>query len=145
MQRELTWEELTCHIDPKQLGFTTTDSLKPLEGIMGQQRAVEAFEFGLKVKKKGYNIYMAGPSGVGKTTYASLSTQRLAKTEQVPYDWCYVYHFEDPRTPLALRFQPGEGRQFQDDMAELVDLLEVEIQKAFSSEDYDLKKNEISK
>ena len=145
MQRELTWEELTCHIDPKQLGFTTTDSLKPLEGIMGQQRAVEAFEFGLKVKKKGYNIYMAGPSGVGKTTYASLSTQRLAKTEQVPYDWCYVYHFEDPRTPLALRFQPGEGRQFQDDMAELVDLLEVEIQKAFSSEDYDKQKNQITK
>ena len=124
MTRELKAEELTNRCDLKTLGFTNTNDLEPLESIMGQTRAVEALEFGLLVKNKGYNIYMAGPSGVGKTTYARLSTQRLAKTERVPYDWCYVYNFVNPRAPLALRFEPGVGRQFRDDMAELVALVE---------------------
>ncbi len=145
MTRELKAEELTNRCDPKTLGFTNTNDLEPLEGIMGQTRAVEALEFGLLVKNKGYNIYMAGPSGVGKTTYARLSTQRLAKTERVPYDWCYVYNFVNPRAPLALRFEPGVGRQFRDDMAELVALVESEMQKAFTSEDYEKQKNQVTK
>ena len=145
MTRELKAEELTNRCDPKTLGFTNTNDLEPLEGIMGQTRAVEALEFGLLVKNKGYNIYMAGPSGVGKTTYARLSTQRLAKTERVPYDWCYVYNFTNPRAPLALRFEPGVGRQFRDDMAELVALVESEMQKAFTSEDYEKQKNQVTK
>ena len=145
MTRELKAEELTNRCDPKTLGFTNTNDLEPLEGIMGQTRAVEALEFGLLVKNKGYNIYMAGPSGVGKTTYARLSTQRLAKTERVPYDWCYVYSFVNPRAPLALRFEPGVGRQFRDDMAELVALVESEMQKAFTSEDYEKQKNQVTK
>ncbi len=145
MARELRAEELTNHCDASALGFSRTDELEPLEGIMGQKRAVEALEFGLLVKNKGYNIYMAGPSGVGKTTYARLSTQRLAKTERVPYDWCYVYNFTNPRAPLALRFEPGVGRQFRDDMAELVALMESEMQKAFTSEDYEKEKNQVTK
>lgn len=67
---------------PTVLGFQTTEELSPLEeGIIGQDRAVRAFDFGLMVKMKGYNIFMSGPSGTGKTTYAKASTQRLAATE----------------------------------------------------------------
>ncbi|MCD8036533.1 MAG: AAA family ATPase [Clostridiales bacterium] len=143
--KELSWKELKNVCDPKALSFTTTDELEAFEGIIGQERAVKAFEFGLNVKMKGYNIYAAGPSGSGKTTYAKISTQKKAKGEPVPYDWCYVYNFDDPRCPLSLRFEPGVGRQFRDDMNELVSFFKTELSKAFSSEDYDKQKTDISR
>ena len=138
---ELAYTELKKGCFPEELSFRTTAEIKPLEGVIGQERAVKAFDFGLAVKMKGYNIYMAGPSGTGKTTYARNSTEKLAQTEPVPYDWCYVYNFQNPRSPLALRFEPGQGKQFKEDMAELVQLFKTELQKAFRAEDYETQKN----
>ncbi|MBQ2753795.1 MAG: AAA family ATPase [Firmicutes bacterium] len=144
-KRELHYTELNNICDPSGFEFKTTDELLPLEGIIGQDRAVKAFDFGLRVKSKGYNIYMSGPSGVGKTTYAKLSTQKIAETEKVPYDWCYVYNFDTPRNPQSLRFKPGIGRQFRDDMADLVDIFNAEIPKAFSTEQYEKDKAQLLK
>lgn len=143
--KELRYDQLNNFCSADSFSFSTTDEIEGLSTIIGQERAVKAFNFGLQVKNKGYNIYMAGPSGVGKTTYAKLSTQAQAKKEKVPYDWCYVYNFADPRCPVSLRFEPGMGRQFRDDMSELVEVFNVEIQKAFSSGDYETQKNEILK
>ena len=143
--KELRYDQLNNFCSAESFDFKTTDEIEGLSTIIGQERAVRAFNFGLQVKNKGYNIYMAGPSGVGKTTYARLSTQEIAKTEKVPYDWCYVYNFADPRNPLSLRFEHGMGRQFKEDMSELVEVFNVEIQKAFSSGDYETQKNEILK
>ena len=137
---ELEYTQLKKGCFPDDLGFQTTAEISPLEGVIGQDRAVKAFDFGLAVKMKGYNIYMAGPSGTGKTTYARSSTEKLAETEPVPYDWCYVYNFQSPRSPLALRFEAGDGKQFKEDMAELVQLFRTELQKAFRTEEYDAQK-----
>ncbi len=141
--RELSYGELKKGCFPEEFSFDTTAELTPLEGIIGQDRAVKAFDFGLRVKIKGYNIYMAGPAGTGKTTLAKSSAQRQAAGEPVPKDWCYVYNFQNPRSPLALHFEAGLGRQFRDDMAELVQLLKVELQKAFRTDDYEKQKNEL--
>lgn len=143
MVQELKYTQLKNGCYPEDFSFQTTEELTPLQGIMGQERAVKAFEFGLMVKMKGYNIYMSGPSGTGKTTYAKESTERLAATEAVPKDWCYVYNFQNPRNPLALRFEPSVGRQFKEDMAELVQLIKAELQKVFRAEDYEKQKNEL--
>lgn len=140
---ELDYTQLKRGCFPEELGFQTTAEVQPLEGVIGQERAVRAFDFGLAVKMKGYNIYMAGPSGTGKTTYARNSTEKLAETEEVPYDWCYVYNFQNPRSPLALRFEAGQGKQFKEDMAELVELFRTELQKAFRAEEYEAQKNEL--
>lgn len=138
---ELEYTQLKNGCFPEDFSFQTTAEVTPLEGVIGQDRAVKAFDFGLAVKMKGYNIYMAGPSGTGKTTYARSSTEKLAETEPVPHDWCYVYNFQNPRSPLALRFEAGMGKQFKEDMAELVQLFKTELQKVFRSEDYDNQKN----
>ena len=94
---------------------------------------------------KGYNIYMAGPSGTGKTTYAYRSTKTKASQEPVPLDWCYVYNFDNPKNPTALSFAPGVGKQFQEDMEKLVSLFQKELPKAFHSEDYEKQKIAIAK
>ena len=143
--RELRFDELKNVCTSQELGFKTTDEVEPFEGIIGQERAIKAFEFGLNVKMKGYNIYVAGPSGSGKTTYAKQSAQKKARGEKVPYDWCYVYNFDDPRSPLSLRFDPGVGRQFRDDMNELISFFKTELSKAFASEDYDRQKTDLSR
>ena len=117
---ELDYTQLKNVCSPSDFNFQSTAELTPLEEIIGQERAVKAFEFGLAVKMKGYNIYMCGPSGTGKTTYALSSTQKLAATEPVPMDWCYVYNFENPMKPMAISFEAGIGKRFVDDMAELV-------------------------
>ena len=145
MKTELDYTQLNNREDINKFSFKTTDDIEPFKGIIGQERAVKAFEFGLNVKMKGYNIYVSGPSGSGKTTYAKLSAKEKAKNEAVPYDWCYVYNFDDPRSPLSLRFEPGIGRQFRDDMNELVSFFKTELTKAFTSEDYDKEKSDLSR
>ncbi|MBE5941014.1 MAG: ATP-dependent protease, partial [Lachnospiraceae bacterium] len=117
--------------------------LETWEGIIGQERAVKAFNLGLAVKMKGYNIYMSGSSGTGKTTYARTNIEKLAATEPVPDDWCYVYNFDKPKEPIALRFKAGVGKKFKNDMEELMSLVEKELTRVFQSEDYENKKNEL--
>ena len=140
---ELDYTQLKRSCSPEEFSFRTTQEIPPLEGIIGQERAVQALDFGLAVKMKGYNIYMSGPSGTGKTTYARASTEKLAATEPVPSDWCYVYNFQNPRCPLALRFEAGLGKQFKEDMEELVQLLKIELQKVFRADDYEKQKSEL--
>lgn len=140
---ELDYTQLKRSCSPEEFSFRTTQEILPLEGIIGQERAVQALDFGLAVKMKGYNIYMSGPSGTGKTTYARASTEKLAATEPVPSDWCYVYNFQNPRCPLALRFEAGLGKQFKEDMEELVQLLKIELQKVFRADDYEKQKSEL--
>ena len=137
---ELDYTKLKNVCSPSDFNFQSTAELTPLDEIIGQERAVKAFEFGLAVKMKGYNIYMCGPSGTGKTTYALSSTQKLAATEPVPMDWCYVYNFENPMKPMAISFEAGIGKRFVDDMAELVAQFRKELSKAFRSEDYEKEK-----
>lgn len=137
---ELDYTQLKNSCSPSDFTFESTAELTPLEGIIGQERAVKAFEFGLAVKMKGYNIYMSGPSGTGKTTYALNSAEKLAATEPVPKDWCYVYNFENPMKPQAISFEAGIGKKFKEDMAELVTQIQKELSKAFQSEDYEHQK-----
>ncbi|MBE5972256.1 MAG: ATP-dependent protease [Lachnoclostridium sp.] len=137
---ELDYTQLKNYCNPEAFSFRTTAELEPLDGIIGQERAVQAFDFGLAVKMKGYNIYMSGPSGTGKTTYACRSTKKLAATEPVPTDWCYVYNFQNPKKPIAIYFEAGTGKHFKEDMAKLVAIFKKELPKALQSEDYEKQK-----
>ena len=141
--KELDYTQLKRICNPSDFGFKTTAELETWEGIIGQERAVKAFNLGLAVKMKGYNIYMSGSSGTGKTTYARTNIEKLAATEPVPDDWCYVYNFDKPKEPIALRFKAGVGKKFKNDMEELMSLVEKELTRVFQSEDYENKKNEL--
>ena len=138
-------ESLKKVCDDKLFDFKTTEEVLPQEGIIGQERAVKAVEFGLKVKRHGYNIFMMGITGTGKFSYAQNYVKEVAKDESVPEDWCYVYNFENPYEPKALNFPSGKGKDFCEDMEELVEDLKVEIPRAFEGEEYEKEKAEILK
>jgi lon-related putative ATP-dependent protease len=141
----LSYRELRNECDPKLFEFNDTSEIEPLEGIIGQDRAVKAMEFGLKIKIRGYNIYMSGMTGTGKTSYASNYIKKVAGKEKVPDDWCYVYNFARPNQPSALNLPAGLGKVFRRDMDDFIKVIKLEISKAFESDDYEKEKNDIIK
>ncbi len=136
MARLLAPEELYRICDESLFPFRTTDDVPDLAGIVGQERALEAIDFGLNLSSTGFNIYVLGESGTGKTSAIRSFISRKAETEKVPPDWCYVHNFGEPTAPIAFSVEPGRGVAFQKDMAELVASLKVEIPKIFESKVY---------
>lgn len=130
---------------PSSFKFNDTSELESLEDIIGQERAVRAMEFGLKIKTRGYNIFMSGMTGTGKTSYAHNYVKKIAKKSKVPDDWCYVHNFDNPNQPKAFNLPAGLGKVFQKDMEDFIKVLQLEITKAFDSEDYEREKTSIAK
>jgi lon-related putative ATP-dependent protease len=143
--RELAPEQLRRAVDPASLGLDATDRLEPLVGIIGQKRALAALRFGLGIQGSGFNVYVAGPPGIGKMTAVQSFLEELARTKATPSDWCYVNNFEDAYQPKALRLPAGRGRALQAAVRSLIDQLRREILKAFESEEYGVKRDRIVK
>ncbi|KYO66121.1 Lon protease family protein [Thermovenabulum gondwanense] len=143
MLKKLTIKELCDTCDPSLFEFETTGELEPISDIIGQQRAVRAMEFGLKIEKKGYNIFVSGPTGTGKTTYARIAVSKAAKEKSVPDDIIYVYNFSKPEKPIALFLRAGMGYEFTKDMEKLVNEVKREINRAFDDDSFEVQKQEV--
>ncbi|WCN38172.1 Lon protease family protein [Aneurinibacillus uraniidurans] len=137
-KRKVPATRLRARIDPTVFPFETTAEAEPLhDGIIGQERAVRAMEFGLQVRQAGYNLFVMGQPGTGKTTYARTKVAQLAVNKPTPADWCYVYNFSRPDYPLALSFPAGEGRVFKAYIDELFQGIERAIRSTFTGEEYE--------
>jgi lon-related putative ATP-dependent protease len=145
MPHELSPQQLRRTFDPHALGIETTEHIEPLEGIIGQRRAVSALQFGLGIQELGFNIYVAGPPGIGKMTAVRSFLEELARQKETPPDWCYVNNFEDPYQPKALRLPPGWGARFAQDIKNLIEHVRRELPKVFESEEYSARRDEIVK
>ena len=145
MVEELRVEQLRRVSDSIFMHCETTEELTPLDGIIGQERAVRALLFGLEIKEQGFNIYVAGVSGTGRTTVVKDFLEELAKAKPVPSDWCYVNNFSKPYEPRAIKLSPGQGRELQKDVKSFIDEARRELPKAFESEDYATKREETLK
>ena len=129
-------ERLTTRVDSKELGFATTEELPPLEGTIGQDRAIRALEFGLRVQTPGYNVFVTGMPGTGRNTTLASYLEQVAGTMPAPNDWCYVYNFQEQLKPRAVRLPTGMGRQLAADMDDLVREARRRIPLVFESTDY---------
>jgi len=143
MARKLTVNDLYKCCDPKLFSFGTTEELPPFEGTIGQDRALSAIDFGVSLQSKGFNIYVLGDSGTGKTSTVRAIISKKAESESVPDDWCYVYNFKEPDSPLVISLEPGRATEFKKDMEELINSLKVEIPRVFESKEYDKQKSRI--
>ena len=111
-KNELNYKQLKMTCDPNVFKFDTTDNLESITTGIGQDRGIKALEFGISVNIKGYNIYIEGPSGVGKTMYTKNYLRKIAKKKKVPQDLCYIYNFNNPNEPIAVSLQAGHGKEF---------------------------------
>ncbi len=139
---EVPVEKLRWQCDPGQFKFDCTKDVSPLREFIGQDRARRAIEFGLNVNDGGYNIYVAGLTGTGKTSMVKTYIERLIKDREdrdaVPAleDWCYLYNFKDADVPQIVSLPKGKGHIFRNQMSELLGRVKEEINKSFSSEEY---------
>lgn len=137
---ELSYKKLksTCNVDI--FNFDTTESLEPINTGIGQDRGIKALEFGLNVDINGYNIYLEGPSGVGKTMYTKHYLDTISKKKKVPQDWCYVYNFDNPNEPVAISLAAGQGKEFKEAMDKFILDIKSDIKETFSNEDFEKEK-----
>ena len=128
--------QLRVQVDPKKFPFKTTEELAPFPGIFGQQRALDALDLGINIKARGYNVFLTGDPGTGKTSILMNLLREKAKQFPTPPDWCYCYNFDDPDQPLAFSFPTSQGTVFKKDMAEMIGDLTRTIPKVRESELY---------
>jgi lon-related putative ATP-dependent protease len=127
---------LCWRCDPRQFRFETTDQVQDLSEFLGQDRALDAVQFGIGIQREGYNLYVLGPPGVGKRTIVQDFLERKSAAEPTPDDWCYVNNFDDPHQPQALHLPAGRGEQFVADMEDLIDDLRTAIPAALEMEEH---------
>jgi lon-related putative ATP-dependent protease len=130
-----------CNVE--LLKFNSTEELEDIDIAVGQQRAVEAVKFGIRMQKNGYNIFAMAPAGTGKLTIVKQLVEHEASRENIPNDWCYVNNFIQPSKPAAIKLMPGQGKLFKHDMEQLIDELSVAIPTAFDGDEYRSRTSEI--
>ena len=141
--KSLPVESLYSKCDLSALKFETTDELAELEQVAGQERALEALQFGVGIKREGYNLFVMGPSGMGKCSTIRQYLEQQAKDAPAPDDWCYVNNFENAQKPKALRLPAGKGRLLRQDIKELMEDLVTVLTSAFGSDRYQMQSDEI--
>ncbi len=143
---ELNPHELRLTIDPDSLGFADTSELidQPLSWI-GQERAEKAAYFGLEMEQPDYNLFVLGEVGSGRSSLLKQAMFKIASNKPVPPDICYLYHFDEPERPRALRLPAGQGRLLRQKLAQLIKYLQSEIPRSLDSVDFKADSERIEK
>jgi len=141
----LTPDQLSIQIPDDSLTFETSNELTPYNGVLGQDRAVTAIQFGVAMDRPGYNVYVMGDSGTGRSSYITEYLKSEAKRQTSPSDWAYVNNFDNNREPLKLELQAGHGQAFKRDLNELIDSLLATFPAAFEHPTYQQKKSLIDR
>ncbi|NPV70550.1 MAG: AAA family ATPase [Firmicutes bacterium] len=142
MARQIGANDLRAVCKQDDLGCKSTEELQPIESIVGQDRAIQALELGLAISGEGFNIYVAGEAGTGRSTAVNEFVGHFARMKPAPSDWCYAHNFRDPYQPRAIRVAAGQGARFARDVAALVSAARAEVPKAFEGEQYAKQKEE---
>lgn len=140
---EVPVEMLRWRLDPATLPFESTDDLKPLDEIVGQDRGVEAFRFGMGMNTPGYNVFVTGVAGSGRMATVRKLLEAITKEKRVPDDLCYVNNFKNPEAPILIRLKGGKGILFKEDVNTLIETLKREIPQLFESQEYINAKKEV--
>lgn len=139
-KNELSYKDLKRICNPDVFKFEDTSELEGIDSGIGQDRGIKALEFGVSVDVKGYNIYLEGPSGVGKTMYAKNYLDKISKKKKVPSDWCYIYNFENPNEPIAVSLPAGQGKEFEENMNLFIKDIRKDIKNTFNNDDFEKEK-----
>jgi len=132
-----------CNIEEELDFCSSSKDAASLDGVIGQDRAVQSMEFGLNMSARGYNIFVVGSQGTGKSTYTKGVISQIASKKPAPLDWCYINNFDEWDKPFAVSLQAGQGRIFQKDMDKLIANFMVSIPKSFESSEFQQQRDTI--
>src|SRR5580704_955597 len=121
---------------PEELSFQLSSELTDAPAMIGQERAAEAVEFALRMRRKGYNVYALGPAGTGRHDLIEDLLRRRAAGESSPPDLCYVNNFADSQQPRPLELPAGQGAGLAASIKHLVDELRIALPAAFERDEF---------
>lgn len=136
-------DKLRWNCDPELLGFETTEELPDFTNAIGQKRALRSIDFGLGIDGAGFNLYVSGETGTGRTTTIASILSKRAKSEPKPHDWVYVNNFKDTDSAISLDLPAGMGSELAVDMKELIEAFRKDIPKALESSEYESRRTEL--
>ena len=142
---KLSSAQLVAKQPIKDLGFKSTDELENYIGILGQERASGAIQFGVAMHRSGYNMYIMGESGTGRMSYLRKYLETEAKRQSPSDDWAYVNNFENTREPCVLKLPAGLGNNLQKDFETFIDKLLMTFPAAFENPTYQQRKSAIER
>ena len=137
-------EQLTVTVDESRLQFKSTKDLPDLERMIGQDRAMKALDFGTRIGSFGYNLFVLGPPGSGRTSAVKMALEERSKERPKADDWCYVNNFKEKHKPVAIKLPAGMGKEFRHDMEELIKELGRQLPQAFEGEHYRNQRDKIN-
>ncbi len=137
-------EALRWRCEPNQFEFASTEELPPLEGTIGQDRALTAIDFGIGIRDSGFNLFLLGQPGTGRASTIKKILASQAVKQPVPDDWCYVHDLKDGTRPEHIRLPAGIGQELKKDVDHLVERLAEEIPKIFEGKMYEKQKQRIT-
>jgi len=136
-------ERLYRAADVSALSFESTADIAPVDGLIGQARALDAIDFGTRIDKPGFNLFVIGPNRMRAQRAVEQVLKEAAGGRRPPPDWVYVNNFSDPHKPVAIELPAGRAGEFRDVMHALVDDLKTTLPAVFSSEDYQTRRGTI--
>jgi lon-related putative ATP-dependent protease len=142
---ELRAGQLRRRFDPARLPYATSADAPDLDGIIGQQRAARAIEFGLEIPYPGFNVFATGPGGAGKTSIITRFLEDKAANRPVPPDWGYAHNFAEPDRPVALMLPPGGGAHLRGQVNALLAQAADALEKMFAGDQYAQSRNLLSR
>ena len=141
--RPLQADQLYRPTDLSNLAFATTADLQPIDGLVGQARALEAIRFGTQVGKAGFNLFVIWPNGARMQDAVKAVLAEEARGKPSPSDCVYVNNFVDADRPVAIELPAGRAGNFHDAMHKLIDDLKSALPSVFQSEDYQTRRGAI--
>lgn len=142
---KLDVDQLVRHIHPEDLNLDKACSPPTASQILGQPRATEALELGIRTPQPGYNLYLAGESGTGRVRYVMEYLAPLAAVADPPQDWLYVNNFDNPSEPRAIALPHKQGSSFLKDIDKLIEEVLATFPAVFEHPTYLRKKTAIQK
>lgn len=145
MVQPLDIEKYRNVYEPGKVECASTEEMRPLEEIIGQERALRALRFGLEIREPGFNVYTAGAQGTGRMTAVRSFLDELAKAKPRASDWVYVHNFENQYEPDAIALPAGRGIRFREDMKRFIEEARRALPRSFESEEYAKRRDETLK
>ena len=141
--KELKPDDLKLTYDTKDLKFESTAAVKPIESIIGQERAIKALRLGVELRSQGYNIFITGLSGTGKSTTVKRVLETINPACPIIYDYAYVNNFKDEDRPILLRFKAGKACEFKKDLTVCISFLKEHIPQILETKPFITRKKKL--
>ncbi len=143
----MAWKKLSYRIleikSPYKKGTKNIEVKE--DSFIFQERVEKAFNLALCLDEEGYNVYVCGPRGIGRTRYTLKRIKENASQKETPPDICYVNNFKEPYKPKALVLPPGYGKKLAEGIERILDFLKKETSKAFEGKEYEEELAKLSK